>query len=477
MVPNRPTARSNENINRKVTSVTDTETEKPWIELARLAEEATSEELGSFLDNLPAHDVALALSRLSDEQQTQVVTALAPEQAADLVEQLPDVQAVELIERLEPVAAAAILDELPSNEQADLIGDLGDRDAAAILEEMDPAEAADARRLSRYDDDVAGGLMVTELLQYPEQFTVGDVVEDMRARADEYRDYDVQYGYVCDANNRLTGVLRLRDLLLAKRATPISDLMIRDPYSVRDDATLDELIDFFDGHHFIGVPVVDRAGRLRGVVQRAAVDAARSERHDSDFLKTQGIIGGEEIRTMPLLIRSRRRLAWLSVNIVLNVIAASVIAAFQDTLSAVIALAVFLPIISDMSGCSGNQAVAVSLRELSLGLVRAEELFRVWLKEIAVGLLNGLALGILIGLVAVLWKGNPYLGLVVGTALFLNTMVAVSIGGIVPLVLKRFNVDPAIASGPILTTVTDMCGFFLVLGIATVMLKQLVGLL
>ena len=453
--------------------MTDTETEKPWIELARLAETASSEELGTFFDNLPAGDVALTLSRLSDEQQSQVVTALAPEQAADLVEQLSDVQAVELIERLEPVAAAAILDELPSNEQADLIGDLADQNAAAILEEMDPAEAADVRKLSRYDDDVAGGLMVTELLQYPEQFTVGDVVEDMRARADEYRDYDVQYGYVCDADNRLTGVLRLRDLLLAKRATPISELMIREPHSVRDDATLDELIDFFDSHHFIGVPVVDRAGRLRGVVQRAAVDAARSERHDSDFLKTQGIIGGEEIRTMPLLVRSRRRLAWLSVNIVLNVIAASVIAAFQDTLSAVIALAVFLPIISDMSGCSGNQAVAVSLRELTLGIVQPMDAFRVWLKEASVGLINGVALGSLLGAAAWLWQGNGYLGLVVGGALAVNTVVAVSVGGTVPLLLKALNIDPAVAAGPILTTVTDMCGFFFVLAFATMMLPLL----
>jgi magnesium transporter len=234
------------------------------------------------------------------------------------------------------------------------------------------------------------------------------------------------------------------------------------------------LFDFFERHHYLGVPVVDDAGRLLGIVQRAAVVEARSERHDSDFLKTQGIIS-EEIRTMPLLRRSRRRLAWLSVNIVLNIIAASVIAMFQDTLSAVIALAVFLPIISDMSGCSGNQAVAVSLRELSLGLIRVEELLRVWIKEITVGLLNGIALGVLIGLVAWLWQGNPFLGLVVGLALGLNTMVAVSIGGIVPLVLKRMQVDPAIASGPLLTTVTDMCGFFLVLGIATLMLQQLVG--
>jgi magnesium transporter len=139
----------------------------------------------------------------------------------------------------------------------------------------------------------------------------------------------------------------------------------------------------------------------------------------------------------------------------------------------VIALAVFLPIISDMSGCSGNQAVAVSMRELSLGLVRPLDAFRVWLKEIGVGLINGLVLGLLLGTAAWIWKGNTALGLVVATAMALNTVVAVSIGGTVPLLLKRLKFDPALASGPILTTITDMCGFFFVLSFATLMLAKL----
>jgi magnesium transporter len=178
---------------------------------------------------------------------------------------------------------------------------------------------------------------------------------------------------------------------------------------------------------------------------------------------------------MPLLLRARRRLTWLSVNILLNIIAASVIAWYQDTLASVIALAVFLPIISDMSGCSGNQAVAVSIRELSLGLVHPREWLRVWGKEMAVGSINGLVLGILIALVAWLWQGNPFLGIVVGTAMTLNTLVSVSIGGAVPLLLRRFDLDPALASGPILTTITDMCGFLFVLSFATALLKYLSG--
>jgi len=159
----------------------------------------------------------------------------------------------------------------------------------------------------------------------------------------------------------------------------------------------------------------------------------------------------------------------------LNVVAASIIVLYEDTLASVIALAAFLPIISDMSGCSGNQAVAVSMRELSLGLAQPRDALRVWGKELSVGLINGAALGLLLGVVAWIWKGNVFLGLVVGGALAVNTVVAVSIGGTVPLVLRRFGFDPALASGPILTTVTDMCGFFFALGFATLMLARLVG--
>jgi len=271
----------------------------------------------------------------------------------------------------------------------------------------------------------------------------------------------------------LSGVLRMRDLLLAPHDKTLDRLMIRGPLSVSADLSLESLADLFDEHGFLGVPVVDAERRPLGVVLRSAVDEAWSERRDSDLLKMQGIVGGEELRSFPLMTRARRRLAWLSVNIVLNLIAASVIAAYQDTLSTVIVLAVFLPIISDMSGCSGNQAVAVTMRELSLGLVRAEETLRVWLKEVSVGVINGTALGVMIGTVAWLWQGSPMLGAVVAVALALNTIIAVSIGGVIPLLLRRWGMDPAIASGPILTTVTDMCGFFWVLSLATLVIDYL----
>jgi magnesium transporter len=455
--------------------MTDTEEEikDPWTPLAESIETDDANAATALLESLDAGDTARVVDRLNEEQREKLMVLVEPEQAADLLEQMHDAQVVDIVDGLEPEKAADIIEELSSDARADLLGNLEPQEAENILNVMEPEQAAGARQLLAYDAESAGGLMRTEFLAYPETAIVRDVVEDLRKNADQYSDYDVQYAYIVDGQTRLVGVLRLRDLLLNPSRRGVADIMLRDPISVHHDMAHEELSRFFDGHQFIGVPVIDDEERLIGVVQPEQVEEASTEAAADNFLKISGLSSGEELRSMPLAIRSWRRLSWLSVNIGLNVMAASVIAMFQGTLEAVIALAVFLPIISDMSGCSGSQAVAVSIRELTLGLVRPWDLFRVLLKELQVGLINGLALGILLALVALLWKGNPWLGLVVGAALMINTVVAVCLGGMIPLLLKRFDRDPALASGPILTTVTDMCGFMLVLGFATLALERL----
>ncbi|MBT8486612.1 MAG: magnesium transporter [Phycisphaerae bacterium] len=455
--------------------MTRTSISHPWEELKRLAELGDASLLHQYFEGLSGGEAARALSRLSSELQTKVLTTLEPEDAADVIEEIPEAQAVDLVEHLSADDAAAILTAMPSDEQADLIAAMRDDDAEAILSELSPQEASEVRTLADYASDVAGGLMVTEFLSYAETATVGDVVNALQSGAEEYAGYVVQYLYITSERGSLVGVLPLRDVVLARPSRAVAELMVSEPLSVVDSTPLDDLSDIFDRHELLGVPVVDSSDRLVGVVKRHDVEEAFAERADSDYLKSQGIVGGEELRSMPLWRRSRRRLSWLSINVILNIAAASVIALYHDTLTSVIALAVFLPIISDMSGCSGNQAVAVSIRELTLGLVRPGELVRVWTKEVAVGAINGLVLGVIVACAAWLWKGNAFLGLVVGSALALNTVFAVSIGGTVPLILKRFRVDPALASGPVLTTLTDMCGFFLVLSLATLALSRLAG--
>ncbi|SFT94730.1 magnesium transporter [Sedimentitalea nanhaiensis] len=431
------------------------------------------ETISIMLDGLPLSDALRELLNLSVADRDAVLSMIPPTLAAQLIEEAPQSTATELVERLSTMRAAEIIEEMDSDIQADMIGDLDHKDAEAILAAMDADDAADVRRLSEYEDGTAGGLMAAETFSFPETATVGAVLRGLASEDDDFERYRGQHPYIIDADGKPVGVVSLRGLLTSKRSAPLTSIMV-EPLVVRADAPLDELQDLFDKFPFLGLPVVEADGRLVGALSRSAVDTAALERAQVEGLRLQGIVG-DELRSMPLGIRSRRRLAWLSANIVLNIIAASVISAYEDTLTAVIAIAVFLPMVSDMSGCSGNQAVGVTMRELSLGLVRPRDAFRVWMKEASVGVVNGIALGILIGIVAWIWKGNPWLGMVIGLALALNTVLAVSIGGVVPLALKRIGQDPAVASGPLLTTITDMAGFFLVLSLASMMMPLLVG--
>ncbi len=459
----------------RYTVVMETETpHRPWQQLRDLSRSADRAGLEALLAELPPSEAVHALFRLEEDDRRGLLSVLSPSDAAELIDEIPDQQAADLVGQLPAAEAASILQELDSDDQADVIGDLAAEEAEAILAEMPRKTAADVRRLVSHDPNTAGGLMMTEVFVFQEDAMVADVLDQLTSGEADFERYRGQHPYVVSRTRRLVGVVSLRNLLTSRRNTALSKIMVP-PQSVTAETPLSDLEDFFERHPFLGVPVVDARNRLLGVVSRSAVAEAALERADSDQLKIQGVVG-DELRSMPLMLRARRRLSWLSINIVLNVIAASVIAFYEETLAAVIALAVFLPIVSDMSGCSGNQAVAVSLRELTLGIAKPVDLLRVWSREVSVGIANGIALGLLLAAVAWAWKGNPYLGLVVGGALATNTVIAVSIGGTVPLMLKRFGVDPAVASGPILTTVTDMVGFFLVLSFAAALMPFLVGL-
>jgi len=450
--------------------MTETIQATPWQTLHELAESDDSRAITELLEQLEPSETLRAFLRLSTEDQKHVVELIGPELAAHLLDDLPETHAADLLENLDVSVAANIIVALPSDHSADLIAEMEAPEAAAVLNEMSQESADEVRDLIAHSSGVAGSLMATEQYAYPDTAMRAEFLAELSTRRDSVERLPRRL-ILLDDKKRPTGAVDLVDLLLARPEATLSSLA-RPVATVPVSATLDELEEFFDRHESQGVPVVDHNGRLIGRLRRQAVFEEVARQAQSDQLKVQGIVG-EELRMMPVALRARRRLSWLSINILLNIIAASVIAIYQDTISAVIALAVFLPIVSDMSGCSGNQAVAVSLRELTLGIVEPEDVWRVWMQEVAVGILNGIALGALIAAAAFLWNGNSWLGAVIGGALALNTVIAVSIGGTVPLVLKRFGVDPAVASGPVLTTITDMCGFFLVLGLATLALPLL----
>lgn len=446
---------------------------KSWEVLSGLIDNGHVSDIQFFMEGLPGQERVRAISRLNEDEHIRLIEILGPMLAADLLEDLPDAQAADILEEVKPADAAAIIEELDSDDRADILGDMDEEATELILEKMDPEEAEEARKMMEFADDSAGGIMIKEYLAYPDHVTLFDIQNDIRENAEKYKDYLVQYIYIIHDDGSFIGLIRMRDMVLNSGERLAAEIALKEPIRVSTDTPLEELQSFFDEFPYLGVPVIDKDNILTGVVIRADVEEAAEEKAQESYLKSAGIVGGEEFRSMPLSERAFRRLGWLSPNLVLNLISASIIAIYQDTLEAAIALAVFLPIISDMSGCSGNQAVAVSIRELAMGFVEPKEIKRVIFKEAFVGLINGFILGFLLSIVALLYKGNIYLGLVVGVALFLNTLIAVCLGGSLPLILKRWGKDPALASGPILTTVTDMCGFFIVLSVASQILPRL----
>jgi len=440
--------------------------------LQEAVEAADEQQLTDIVESVSSQEVLRQVSLMDADERGQLISALPPETAAELIEDAPAELAASIVENVDTAVAAKIMEELQTDTQADIVQDIKEVNAEAILSAMDTESAEDVRKLSQYDPDTAGGLMELEVFTFRMDGTVGEVFKRLIEGDEEFERYRGQHPYIIDSADRLVGVVSLRDMLRSRRATPLTDIMTS-PISVLPETGYDELAIMFDENPFLGIPVVDGEGVVLGVVSRTEFAEAELQRAEHQSLSMQRT--SEELRSMPVLLRSKRRLAWLSSNIVLNIIAASVISAYEETIAAVIAIAVFLPMVSDMSGCSGNQAVGVSMRELTLGLTRPRDLFHVLKKEIGVGIINGIVLGALIGLVAWIWKDNAYLGVVIGLALALNTLVAVSIGGTVPLMLKRFGIDPAVASGPLLTTVTDMAGFFLVLSLATVFMGHLLA--
>jgi magnesium transporter len=288
---------------------------------------------------------------------------------------------------------------------------------------------------------------------------------------DEEDFYPFSYIYATDDAGRFKGVLGLRALLFAQPNMPIQNLVIEDATFASPDTTGEDLMKRVRRTDLLSMPVVAADGRLLGIVTQEDAQEFEKEESQEEFLRFTGIVGGEEVRDMPLRQRAGRRLMWLVIKMALNIIPASVVASYTRT-PAFLILAPILPIISDMGGSGGSQAIAVTIRELAQGRIKTSDYGWVIAKEVGVGVVNGLVLGILLGVGTYVATGSQgfEIGMVVAAATVLNTSLAVVAGGWMPIMLRKLKIDPAVASGPILTMITDTCGFFFVLALAAAVL-------
>ncbi|MCH8275523.1 MAG: magnesium transporter, partial [Armatimonadetes bacterium] len=397
-------------------------------QLEELLENGKVQEAAALLLEALPSDAAQAITDLPPQLRETALRALPPERAADIVEELPDDVAASAIEAMRAESAAAILHEMQTDEEADVLQDVSDRKAEEILGRLDREEAEMARELLEYPEDTAGGLMQKEFIGLPVGFSASEAVRHLRSRAAEYADFPASYLYVLDERERLLGVLSLRSLLLCDPDAPIRSLMRTDPVSVEPSVEGEELAKVFRRRHFLAMPVVHADDRMLGIVTQEDALRFEKEESDEDLLQVSGIPSGEELRETPFLSRALRRLSWLLLKIVLNLGVAAVVALHEGTLQMMAALAVLLPVVSDLGGSAGSQAVAVSIRELSLERVRPRDFWRVLGTEAAIGAMNGIVLGLVVGAAAFLWKGNPALGLLAGFAISSSTIIAVAFG-------------------------------------------------
>ena len=427
------------------------------------------ETLAALLAEAHPADLAAALRELELPEQVTVFRQLPREQAGTVLYELDDGSRLALLEALDQGEVSRILDEMPPDEAADVVETLPEDQASRILHEMPPADAEEIQELLQYGESTAGGIMTPEFIAVHEEMTVAQALDYLRKSVTRE---GVFYVYVVDDHEHLVGLVPLRRLITADPSTPVHAIRRMDVVSVTADTDQEEVARLATKHRLLAVPVVDRDHRLLGTVTIDDVISVIHEEATEDIHRLGGVSADETIFD-PTGKVVRRRLFWLLVNLPTAVLAATVVGLFEPSIQALAALAVFMPIVAGMGGNAGIQTFTVIVRAMALGDLTLANTRKVLFREALIGLANGVGAGTVAGLIAYFWKGDPLLGLILGVAMITNMLVAALAGTLVPVGLKLLRVDPAVATGVVVTTFTDCSGFLSFLGLATLLMRFL----
>ena len=442
----------------------------PLERLRELLEAGDDAGLGAFLDEFShGSDLADLLEELDDEDRVRVLGVLAPEDPAMAAEALAEMEPEEHPEdslaALEPAQIAAVVAELSDDDAADMIGEMDPADRDRVLAALPHEDAGDIRDLMRYDEESAGGIMTTELVVVPLEATSMQAIDEVRRQAQEVENFHGVV-FVVDGDGVLMGTVSLQALVTADPGEQVRALVSDPEAAVLPETDQEEVGRVLSRYNLTIVPVVDTAGRLLGgVTFDDVIDVIEAETTE-DILKFGGVSAEEELKG-GWLDAVRSRLPWLLVNMATAAAGAMVVLLFEPTIDQLTYLAVLMPMVAGLGGNSGTQALAVTIRRLSLSRETTTQRWSVVGKEFLVGLGNGLVIALIVSTVAALLENNVRVGMVVMLAMWMNLTVGSFAGAFVPIVLERLRVDPAVASSIFVTAFTDMCGFFLLLGLAT----------
>jgi len=451
-----------------VSDVAEREREGLVTELVALVRAGQLETFAVRAAELEPADLADVLAALEDDERVTAVQALPAEISSQALIEMPDEEhAGETLAALDPEQAADIVQELADDDAADILGELGPAEQERILSEVEGEGRAEVEKLLVYDAESAGGLMTTRLVTVPDTVTVSEALDEVRRQTEEVEDfYEV---FVVDARRTLVGVLSFRALAINPEWRPVREVMEPPVATVGPEEDQEEVARVMARYNLANVPVVDQHGQLLGCVTFDDVSDVVEAENTEDILRFGGVSAGEELKgTWQAAVKSR--LPWLVLNLATAFVAGAVVLSRQDVISRIVLLAAYMPIVAGMGGNAGTQALAVTVRGLAVGVIPRDEAFGVIAKEMTAGLINGLAIGVIVCLVALTLGHGAKLGLVVFLAMSVNLFVAGFAGAFIPILLGRVGVDPAIASSIFVTTFTDVCGFSLLLGLASALL-------
>ena len=437
-------------------------------ELQRLLESGQRPEAIERLSGLHPVDQGEVLDGLSRYIQQSLIADLDHLVLADILEYLEPEESAELVGGREPADLAQVLDLTDADVAVDLLQHISEDKQQETLEAM--IDSTEVSELLQYQDDTAGGLMTPDYPVVLETTTTPNALDQLRLLGPHAE--DINSVLVMDTERRLVGSLSVTRLALARANMVVGDIMDREINSVVAATDQEECVRVMQRYNLSLLPVVDGEGRLAGVVLAEDLMDVVAEEATEDMFRIASV-GGERIAG-PLTNSLRRRLPWLYINLATAFLAAVMVSLFEDTITKVVALAVFLPVVASQGGIGGTQTVTLVVRSMALGEVPRRLGLRLLARELALGLIHGVALGIVVGFVAYLWKGNFTLGLVLGLAMLGNMLVAGMFGAGVPLLLRHLKMDPAVSSAVFVTTFTDVIGFVLFLGLAAAFIDHLV---
>ncbi len=446
-----------------------------FYELVRLLEKGDKATFRKIFDEVHPYDQAQMLMMLDAELRNRVAKYLSDNEMALILQELDIEEQKTIIDELGIERCSKILVEMPSDNAVDLLGELDVDKRQEVLHLIDAEEAEDIRELMGYHENTAGGLMTTEYIVLPGNFTAEEAITKLRTIAPKAE--TVYYLYVVDKDEKLIGVLSLRDLIVAAPNAKISELMNERVVSVPVDMYQEEVARVVEKYDFLAVPVVDREHKLIGIITFDDAIDVLNEEATEDIARFGGISGGEPI-SLDLRVSAfeaaKKRIPWLALLLAIGFISSSIIARFEETLQAVVILAAFIPIMAGMAGNTGTQSLAVVVRGLATGQFTGTDTLRLIKREAGVGLIVGTINGVIISIIAAIWQQNLILGFIIGFALWITLFFATLVGTIIPLIMTRFDIDPAVASGPFITTVNDILGLTIYFTVATMFMNYLV---